>query len=56
MTDSSGNVMASGYFHCDGTSHDWRCVIGAGTGYSVTSGYQGVVDDMVSWNIGLYAD
>lgn len=56
ITDSSGNVMASGYFHCDGTSHDWRCVIGAGTGYSVTSGYQGVVDDMVSWNIGLYAD
>jgi hypothetical protein len=56
IKDGSGNVLATGSFNCEGTSHNWACAMVGTEGYRVTSSYQGVVDDMINWNIGFYAD
>ncbi|MFM0058480.1 ricin-type beta-trefoil lectin domain protein [Paraburkholderia phytofirmans] len=55
IQDVSQNILASGPFHADGTSHNWNCSIVAKQGYSVTSSYEGAgQDDMINWNIGFY--
>jgi hypothetical protein len=53
---SSGKTLATGYFNCAGTSHTWGCYAVGSDGYSITSSFEGVLDDMINWNIGIYAN